>query len=290
MKNIILLIVTTLILGACQTKDEGNWTSLLDKDLSHWDRYLSYKHQLGYDGTIPIDENGNEIQPIGLNPEGYDVFTVSEVNNETVLKVSGEIYGCVITKQEYENYHFRLQVKWGDKKFDPRKNLLKDSGILYHSVGPLGAEYWRSWMMGQEFQIMEGHMGDYWSQVTSAIDIRAYLPEYIMNPVAHKSQPFLAMGHDEKIQGFCLRSNNYENKPGEWNTLELVCFENKMLHIVNGHVVMVLQNSRYIKDGESIPLHKGKIQLQSEAAEVFYKNIAIQPLEKLAFKYAQYFD
>jgi hypothetical protein len=129
MKNIILLIVTTLILGACQTKDEGNWTSLLDKDLSHWDRYLSYKHQLGYDGTIPIDENGNEIQPIGLNPEGYDVFTVSEVNNETVLKVSGEIYGCVITKQEYENYHFRLQVKWGDKKFDPRKNLLKDSGI-----------------------------------------------------------------------------------------------------------------------------------------------------------------
>ncbi len=39
-------------------------------------------------------------------------------------------------------------------------------------------------MLSQELQIMEGHMGDYWCQVTSAMDIRAYTPEYIMKPIA----------------------------------------------------------------------------------------------------------
>jgi hypothetical protein len=46
------------------------------------------------------------------------------------LKISGEVYGCVFTKKEYANYHFRLKVKWGDKKWHPRKKLLKDSGVL----------------------------------------------------------------------------------------------------------------------------------------------------------------
>ena len=72
-----------------------------------------------------------------------------------------------------------------------RKKLLKDSGILYHSIGPIGEDYWRSWMLSQEFQIMEGHMGDFWSQLNSAIDIKAFIPEgEMMNSVADESQPF----------------------------------------------------------------------------------------------------
>lgn len=41
---------------------------------------------------------------------------------------------------------------------------------------------------------MQGHIGDYWKQATSAIDIRAYLPEHIMNPVADESQQFIKVG------------------------------------------------------------------------------------------------
>ena len=269
--------------------EPSGWTKLLDKDLSHWDKYLSYKHEIGYDGQAPKDKDGNLIPPIGLNQNGYNVFTVIDEDNEPILKVSGEIYGCVLTKEEYANYHLRLKVKWGDKKWVPRKKLLKDSGILYHSIGPLGAEHWRSWMLSQEFQIMEGHMGDYWSQATSAIDIKAFIPEYIMNPVADESQSFIPLGEGEKIQGFCLRSANYENNHGEWNTLELICFDDKSIHIVNGHVVMILRNSRYIQEGKSIPMIKGKIQLQSEAAEVYYKDIEIRHMESLPTEYYQYF-
>jgi len=288
MKKILMLVFAALLFFAC--KEESNWTNSLDKDLSHWDNYLSFRHQIDYNGQAPVDNSGNLIQPIGLNQPGYNVFTVIEEENEPVLKISGEIYGCLFTKEEYSNFHLRLKVKWGDRKWDPRKKLLKDSGILYHSIGSPGIDYWRSWMLAQEFQIMEGHMGDYWNIATSAIDIKAFIPEGAMNPVADKSQSFIPMGNGEEISGFCLRSANYEKNPGEWNTAELICYEGKSLHIINGHVVMILRNSRYIADGKTIPLTKGKIQLQSEAAEVYYKDIEIRNLASLPEEYSGYFQ
>jgi len=283
-----LLLFLLFFLTSFQEQD--NWIDLLDKDLSQWENYLSYRYPEGYDGEVPKDAEGNDLKPIGLNKDEFGVFTMIEEDGQPVLRISGEIYGCVATKSSFENYHLKLQVKWGELVWHPRKQLLKDSGVLYHSIGPHGAESWRSWMLSQEFQVMQGHMGDFWSQANSAIDIRAYLPEYIMNPVADKSQAFLALGRGEDIKGYCMRSVNNERPHGEWNTLELICFEGKSLHIVNGEIVMILQNSRYVEKGKKVPLNKGKIQLQSEAAEVFYKDILIKEIDKLDTKYAQYFN
>lgn len=266
------------------------WTNLIDQDLSNWDTYLSFKHQVGYDGSPPLDESGNEIEPIGLNKPGYDVFTTIEDNGETLIKVTGEYYGALATKEEYDNYHLQVQYKWGDKKWIPRMDLMKDSGILYHSVGAFGVEHWRSWMMSQEFQIMEAHSGDFWSQARSAIDIRAYASESGLNPMAHESQKFLSFGEQGEAGKYCLRGNNYESPADEWTTLDLICYNGQSLHIVNGKVVMILKNSRYFNDqGEARPLTKGKIQLQSEAAEVFFKGVKIRPIDHLAEQYAQYF-
>lgn len=281
----------SFFLFACQSSTPPTpWTNLLDQDLSQWDTYLSFKHQIGYDGSAPVDENGDLIEAIGFNKDPLQVFQMIEEGEEPVLKISGEAYGCVISKQEYDNYRLRLKVKWGDKKWDPRKKKLKDSGILYHSIGPHGAEHWRSWMLSQEFQVMEGHIGDFWSQASSAIDIRAYLPEFIMSPVADVSQPFLSFGKTEDYDVYCMRSRNMEKPQGEWNDLELVCFEGKSLHIVNGEVVMILKDSRYRVEGKEIPLRKGKIQIQSEAAEVFYKAIEIQPITTMPAEFAPLFE
>ena len=287
MKKLIFLILT--VITFCSYKEEEKWTNLLDSKLSHWDNYLSFRLPIGYKGDVPKDKDGKPIPPVGLNQPGYDVFTVIEENKEPVLRISGEIYGCVISKEEYSNYHLILKVKWGEKKWDPRKKLLKDSGILYNSIGPVGTDYWRSWMLSQEFQIMEGHMGDFWSQLNSAIDIKAYIPEgTMMNAVADKSQPFIPFGKGG-VSGFCMRSANYENAPGEWNTIELISFNGNSLHIVNGHIVMILRNSRYVEDGKTFPMVKGKIQIQSEAAEVYYKDIKICNLESLPEEYSRYF-
>ncbi|MEP3208664.1 MAG: family 16 glycoside hydrolase [Maribacter sp.] len=108
--------------------------------------------------------------------------------------------------------------------------------------------------------------------------------------MAHESQYFLSFGERGEAGKYCLRRNNYEKKPDEWNTLDLICFNGKSLHIVNGEVVMVLKNSRYINEnGEEIPLTKGKIQLQSEAVELFFKGIRIKPIKSLSNEYINYF-
>ena len=268
--------------------DAIQWTSLIDPNLSKWENYLSYRHKLGYNGKMPVDEQGKEILPIGYNKDATKVFSLVKKDSENVLRVSGEIYGSLFTKQEFENYHLKLKVKWGSNKFEPRQNLLKDSGILYHSIGESGVDYWRSWMLSQEFQIMEGHIGDYWNVGPSAIEIRAFLPEDKMNSVANAKQPFLGFGQGNE-QGFCLRSENWETTDNGWTTIELITFEGKSFHIVNGHVVMVLKNSHYVKDGKNIPLRKGKIQIQSEGAEVFYKDILIRELNKMPKGYDAYF-
>ncbi|MGQ3059204.1 MAG: 3-keto-disaccharide hydrolase [Flavobacterium sp.] len=283
----IISMLTVLLLTGFTPGHQ--WKPLLDKNLSQWEMYLSYRHSPKYNGQVPLDINGKEIPPIGYNKNEANVFSVTTENGEPVLRVSGEIYGCVFTKAEYEDYHLKAKVKWGSKKWDPRTDKLMDSGILYHSIGEAGKDYWRAWMLSQEFQLMEGHMGDYWKIANSAIDIRAFMPEGVMNPIASEKQPFLPIGAGSPNGGFCLRGENHESPKGEWTEVELICYGDKSLHIVNGKVVMVLQNSRYIDKGKPIPLTKGKIQLQSEAAETFYKELMIKQLDAMPKEYEKYF-
>ncbi len=280
----VLLIVFT-----SSYSEKNIWTPLLDKELTQWESYLSYRHTTAYNGSLPTDEAGNPIEPIGYNQDVDKVFTIIEENGEPVLKISGEIYGCIFTKQEFENYHLKLKVKWGNEKYVPRMQKLRDSGVLYHSIGESGVDYWRSWMLSQEFQIMEGHMGDYWNIANSAIDIRSYPSEGVMSSIASANQPFLPFGSGTNGDGFCMRSENHESAEGEWTNLELICYGDKSLHIVNGHVVMILQNSRYNDNGKQVPLTKGKIQLQSEAAEVYFKDIQIKSISSMPDKYRALF-
>jgi hypothetical protein len=282
-----LMVLSSLIFTSFTPGDE--WQNLLDKDLSKWEMYLSYKHQNNYDGTQPLDENGNAITPVGYNKNINNVFSVIEENGVPVLKITGEYYGCVFTKESFSNYHLKLKIKWGEKKWEPRMDKLLDSGLLYHSKGEAGVDYWRSWMLAQEFQIMEGHMGDYWAIGNTAIDVRAFPQEGMMNTVAGHKEPFIPLGGQSGRDAFCLRSADYESDRGEWTTLELICFDGKSLHIVNGEVVMALQNSGIVTDEGYLPLKNGKIQIQSEAAEVYFKDIKIKPIGELREEYAKYF-
>ena len=71
-----------------------------------------------------------------------------------------------------------------------------------------------------------------------------------------------------------------EKPHGQWNKVELICIGDSSIHIVNGKVVMRLYNSRKIQNGRKVPLTKGTIALQSEGAEVYYRDIKIKPIKK----------
>jgi len=263
----------------------GEWKSLLDAKFSHFDVYLSYRGDQIM--SVLQGKASPDLKPVGLNPPGQGVFTMIEQDGKPVLRISGEIYGCATTKQEFSNYHFRASFKWGEKKWEPRLTELKDSGILYHSRGAFGVDYWKSWALSQEFQVIEHGIGEYWRQATSAFDIRA--DAKAPGAEAPKWNPKAPWMQFSGSNNHALAGSD-EDRPGEWNTLELVCFEDRCVHVVNGKVVMALRNSRYQEGDKSIPMTGGKLQIQSEAAEVFYRDIEIRSIPAMPEKYAPFFN
>jgi hypothetical protein len=291
MKILFIVFPTYLLLLVFTSfSTESGWIKLLDKNLNQWETYLSFRFKDDYNGTIPVNDKGEKIAPIGYNKNEANVISVTIVNNEPVLRISGEIYGCVFTKHEFQNYHFRLKVKWGTQKWEPRRKDPMDSGILYHSQGKCGVDYWNSWMQSQEFQVMVGGFGDYWCCAATGGHVKMKDPDS-RNDMAVYDQNGIdrPIGIGGTRTGFVQHSQDFE-KPGEWNNMELICFGDKSIHIVNGHVVMAVSKLVY-KDGDALrPLEKGRIQLQSEAAEVFYKDIEIRKIDKIPAMYKSYFN
>ena len=64
---------------------------------------------------------------------------------------------------------------------------------------------------------------------------------------------------------------------GEWNHLEIYVIGNDAVHLVNGKVVMVVENAMNPETNK--PLTEGQIQIQSEAAECYYKQFTITPIK-----------
>jgi hypothetical protein len=198
-------------------------------------------------------------------------------DGEPAIRISGEVFAILVTEKEFEDYHLKLQFKWGTEKYPPRKTKKRDSGILYHSIGKEGA--WGGvWMKSLECQVQEGDCGDYISVDTVSVEIQAIRDEthklYLHTP----GSDTLTFSVE---RSYCHKSEDYENASGEWNTMEIYTLGGKAVHVVNGKVNNRLSNSRYFSDDKELPLSKGKIQLQSEGAEIFYRQIEIKNIEKI---------
>lgn len=239
------------------------------KDLNGWDSYIG----------PPLDDAGKKLSdiPVGLNNDPKHVFTVVEKDGEKVIRISGENWGGISTKQEYADFHLQLLFKWGMLRWGQKKNKKRDSGLLYFSVGDNGADY-GAWMRSQEFQIEEGNCGDYWGVAGGMQDIPVIKKsdsEYVYNPTGQ----VYTFSATSKVGRRCIKQGDAENASGEWNTLDLYCHGDTSVHVINGKVMMVLYHSSQLEKGQALPLVKGKFQIQSEGAEVFYKHIMVEPLD-----------
>ncbi|HLG40564.1 MAG TPA: DUF1080 domain-containing protein [Chitinophagaceae bacterium] len=270
-----------------QINMKNSWQSLLDKELSNWDVFIGIPEP-GVDVPGYSEENRQKKLPLGLNNDPLHVFNMEEENGQPILHVSGQILGGLSTKKEYQNYHLKFKFKWGKLKYAPRLNQKRDNGILYHATGPHG-KFWNVWMRSHEMQIQETDMGDYFGLAGVAMNIKSKKLEnnqFIYAPDGEFNSFMAGQG----LVNRCRRSTDYEKAYGEWNELELICFEDKSVHIVNGRVVMALQDSRvHIAENDEPSLQRGKIQLQSEYAEAYYKDIQIQLIKNLPKQYAKYF-
>lgn len=254
---------------------EGGWQILFDgTSLEQWETYLGPRWN--------PDSAGFAGDPVGLNHDPEEVFSIIEEGEDRILRISGQVWGGISTLETFSNYHLTLQFRWGSTRWTPRDSSKRDSGLLYHGVGPHGAGS-GFWLRSQEFQIQEGDCGDYWAVAGAMIDI----PAVFVNDSIYRYTPgeiLQSFGEPpaNTIPGiYCKKHPDAEYTTGEWNRLDLYVLGDRSVHVVNGIEVMRLYNSRQYINGEIMPLMEGRIQLQSESAEVFYKDIRIRPIDRL---------
>lgn len=202
---------------------QASYTSLFNgKDLSGWYAWLQSK---------------------GRNNDPENIFTVQD----GILHDMGKELGYIMTQKSYGNFHFVVEFKWGEKKWPPRENTKRDSGICYNIPDD---DPDNIWPQSVECQIQEGDVGDFWLLGYSTIQVDGK-----QNPPLNHSQ--------------IVKKQDGEKPTGEWNTVEVISFNGKCVHIVNGVVVNY---------GENSSLTGGRILLQSEYAEIYYRNIRLREL------------
>jgi len=218
-----------------------------------------------------IRDRGRDIDP-------KKVFTVED----SFIHVSGEEYGCITTNEEYENYSLTVEFKWGKRTHAPRQENARDNGILLHSTGKDGG-YDGTWMHSIECQLIEGGTGD-------LLVVGDKSPDYALSsPVAPEKQNgtyifqpggSLAEINSGRINWFGRDSawqdtigfrgkKDIEKPLGEWNRIECVAAGDKLTVMLNG----ILVNQAF-----KVKPSKGRIQIQSEGAEIFFRNVRLTSL------------
>jgi hypothetical protein len=173
-----------------------------------------------------------------------DPDTVFSVNNG-LLKITGKEFGYIVTEKSFDNFHLVVEFKWGEKKYPPREDKVRDNGICYYVVSTD-----RVWPRSVECQIQEGDCGDFWliDSVTAVVDGKQVGPTKNTRVVKKKDN---------------------EKPSGEWNRIEVIANKGKCTHIVNGVVV---------NEATDASLRTGRILIQSEGAETWYRKIEIKEL------------
>ena len=168
------------------------------------------------------------------------VFTVED----GIIVCQGTPFGYLITDNEYENYLLKLQWRWGEKGRSKGRN----SGVFVHAVGPD-----KIWPKAVEAQLMADHAGDIW------------LVDNFKLTVDAKRQ-------DRRVARHYYRMKDHVEKDiGEWNQYEITCKGDSIRLVINGQLV---------NEGTEAELSKGKILLQSEGAEIHFKDVLLKQLPK----------
>ena len=206
---------------------------------------------------------------------------MASVDGEPAIRISGEIFGALTSKEAFGDFHLSLQYKWGEKKWAPKDKAARDSGILYYCVGEHGADgRGKFWMRSLECQMQEHDTGDFWSLVGVTVDTTGDQAA-ADGPVTYRKGGTRFTLPGPGLPRRVIRSEENE-KVEEWNQLEVLCLRGTCLHVVNGKVNMVVENPRLpaeSPEGKPTPLRRGRLQIQSEGAEVFYRRLTCAAAE-----------
>ena len=280
--HLLRFLAIAVLLAAATPSAQSGWKPLWNgKDLSGWTTWMRQPEPTSEVPGLKRDAGGKYLEPIGSGRDPLGVFTVAaNVDGRPAIRISGEVFGELRSKESFENYHLRMQFKWGEKKWAPRErpDIPRDSGLLYHVHSDPGAEG-RVWARSIELQIQERDVGDLYA-VGAAIAVRAKVRPGT-KPALYDYDPageWTFFSQSQGAPGRCIKQPDNEKPNGEWNTVELIAFGNDAIHIVNGKVVMRLHGPVRINGELPSAVTSGPIILQSEGAEIFYRDIEVRPI------------
>jgi len=288
MKTPALWLCLAAVLAAPCGFGADGWRPLFNgRDLSGWSTFMTKPDPSWDVPGLKRGADGKYLEPIGKNRDPLHVFVVATVDGQPVVHISGQGFGVMTTDESFSNYHFRMEIKWGERKWGSKLNSPRDCGLLYFVHGEPGFDH-ETWPRSIEFQIQEHDMGDLFAlgaQTTvnsrpepGANGRTLYHYDPAGAPVLFVQKP--------PIGNRCVRLEDAEKPHGEWNTLDLIVLGSDSIHIVNGKVVMRLRGAERLDGATPVPITAGQISLQTEGAEVFYRNMVIRPITTVPAEFA----
>jgi Domain of Unknown Function (DUF1080) len=197
----------------------------------------------------------------GLNSDPDHVFTFEN----GVIHISGTEMGYLITKQEYGDYYLRAEFKWGEATHAPREGQARDSGILFHIQGEQ-----KVWPTSIEYQICEGQTGDFY--MTDGAALTGTDGKRETGPPGSAARiKRIGEGPWQNVTGYRDPNGEIEKPHGEWNVVEIV---------VQGDNVKQYLNGKQVNEGSKAHPASGKILIQSEGAEIYFRDIKLYPLKR----------
>jgi 3-keto-disaccharide hydrolase len=259
---LIGILTGILAVGTCrgaESEDSAGFRPLWNgQDLDGWYIFLQKS-----------SKNADPEQVITIEDGAIHAYAKDRNGDEVVM-------GYIGTNQEYSNYHLRLQYKWGKKQFKPRYLYKPDAGIYFHHVTEDVV-----WPQAMQCQVELNGVGDLLTfgniQLDTTIDPKSRSEDWQeFLPAAQGGEPYTTKGQGVT---YTRKLDNFEQEG--WNTVDVICHDDAAAVLVNGRLVNRCAKMRHRPSAESAewkPLTSGRILLEFEATEMFYRNIELRPL------------
>jgi hypothetical protein len=216
---------------------------------------------------------------------------VDQIDGAPAIRISGQVWGGLLTKQAYRDYRLVAEFRWGGATWGDRKARARDSGVLLHAQGRLGntgKDFNGPWLRSIEFQIIEGGVGDILpvagygdngEQIRPSVTARTRKDrdgETVFDPdgqpQAYSSGRINWWGRSEDwADRIGFRGPKDVESPGtEWTHIEAVVQGGSLTYYVNGKMVNAATDSSF---------RDGRIMLQSEGAEIYFRRVDLEPLQ-----------
>lgn len=283
-----------------------------------WILFACLHFIIGCDNKKPSDSGESEVLHLfnGNDLSGWTTWLVDTRQEDPrgvfsvangMIRISGDGFGYLSTDKAYRNYRLVVEVKWGERNWRTRKGMARDSGIFLHSLGPEGNSFDRGWgakdrntgsdissgafKAAIECQVMEGEFGgllfvdgrfENGANIPLTLSARVKRQTYLGKSLPATYSPdgdletftrgwIRWSGRDPEWKDeFGFRGRNDVDSPvGEWTRVECIC---------NGDTISVFVNGVKTCEVRDVFPHEGKILLQCEGSEVFFRKVDLYPL------------